>query len=184
MAKEVRLNSFKNSWYQPGKGLLIRLVWYFINILFFINPLILSGAIKVTLLRIFGAKVGRGVVIKPNVNIKYPWRLTIGNYCWIGERVWIDNLADVVIGEHVCLSQGAMLLTGNHNYKSTAFDLMLGEIILEKGSWVGAQSMVAPGTIVRSHAVLSAGSIGKGELQPYTIYAGNPAVAVRERKIN
>ena len=81
------------------------------------------------------------MVIKPSVNIKYPWRLTIGSFVWIGEGVWIDNLENVVIGDNVCISQGAMLLCGNHNYKKTTFDLIVGSITLEDGVWVGAQSV-------------------------------------------
>ena len=108
------LSHYDNSWYNQGKGGFIRIVWYFINVLFFINPLNPFSCIKVRLLRLFGAKIGKGVVIKPKVNIKYPWRLEVGNYTWIGENAWIDNLANVKIGNNVCISQGAMLLCGNH----------------------------------------------------------------------
>ena len=79
------------------------------------NPLNPFSGLKVFLLQLFGAKVGKGVVIKPNVNIKYPWLLEIGDYTWIGERAWIDNLAQVKIGKNCCISQGAMLLCGNNN---------------------------------------------------------------------
>lgn len=117
-------------------------MWYFTNIFFFLNPIVPLVDLKVKLLRLFGAKVGKGVVIKPSVNIKYPWNLKIGNYVWIGENVWIDNLVEVSISDNVCISQGAMLLCGNHNYKKTSFDLMVGKIMIEEGAWVGAQSVV------------------------------------------
>ncbi len=94
------LSKYNNSWYQPGGNMLSRICWYFINILFFMNPLNPLSGLKVFLLRLFGAKVGKGVVIKPGVNIKYPWLLSIGDYTWIGERVWIDNLAKVTIGRN------------------------------------------------------------------------------------
>jgi putative colanic acid biosynthesis acetyltransferase WcaF len=118
-------------------GKLKQVCWYCVNVLFFKNSFIISSRLKVFLLRWFGAAVGAGVVIKPCVNIKYPWKLTIGNYSWIGEQVWIDNLAEVVIGDHVCLSQGAFLLTGNHHYKKTSFDLILAPITIEEGVWIG-----------------------------------------------
>ena len=137
MATSTDFSRYDNSWYHPGGGSLKRITWYFVNILFFINPLNPLSGLKVALLRLFGAKVGKGVVVKPCVNIKYPWRLEVGNYAWIGENVWIDNLARVRIGNNVCVSQGAMLLCGNHNYKKTTFDLMIGKITLEDGSWVG-----------------------------------------------
>ena len=179
----VQLNTYDNSWYTPGAGKLKLFMWYFVNAIFFINPLNPISSLKVSLLRLFGARVGERVLIKPGVNIKYPWHLEVGNECWIGEGVWIDNLTTITIGNNVCLSQGAMLLTGNHNYKSSSFDLLIGEIVLEDGVWVGAQATVCPGVKVRSHAVLAVGSIATKELEPYTIYQGNPAVAVRKREI-
>lgn len=183
MKNKTNLATFNNSWYKPGASLPKRGLWYIVNILFFLNPLFPFSTLKVLLLRLFGSKIGIGVNIKPSVNIKYPWMLEIGNYAWIGENVWIDNLTKVKIGNNVCLSQGTMLLTGNHNYKKSSFDLMVGEIILEDGVWIGAQSVVCPGFICKSHAVLTTGSIAVSNLEAYTIYQGNPAVKIRERII-
>ena len=121
--------------------------------------------------------------MKPRINIKYPWRLRVGDYSWIGEGAWIDNLGMVQIGANCCLSQGAMLLCGNHHYGKPTFDLMVGDISLENGVWIGAKSVVCPGVICQSHAVLAVGSVATTELQAYGIYAGNPAQKVRERKI-
>jgi putative colanic acid biosynthesis acetyltransferase WcaF len=145
------------------------------------NKCIPVSSLKVVLLRLFGAKVGAGVVIKPGVNIKYPWRLSVGNYCWIGEDVWIDNLDQVTIGNNVCISQGALLLCGNHDYKKSTFDLMTGSINIEDGAWVGAKSVVCPGVVLRTHAILTVGSVASSSLDAYGIYRGNPAVKVRER---
>jgi putative colanic acid biosynthesis acetyltransferase WcaF len=176
------LSSYNNSWYNPGNAL-VRLVWYFVNVLFFINPLCASSFVKVVLLKVFGAKVGKKVIIKPGVNIKYPWLLTIGDHSWIGENVWIDNLDKVTIGKHCCLSQGALLLCGNHNYKKSTFDLMIGSITLEDGVWLGAQSIVTGNTVCKSHAVLSVQSTASGNLDPYSIYKGNPAIKIKDRII-
>lgn len=181
---KVDLSAFDNSWYQPGGSFSRRAIWYIFNILFFLNPLFPFSGAKCAILRWFGAKVGKGVIIKPSVNIKYPWRLTIGDHCWIGEKVWIDNLSDVSLGDNVCLSQGAMLLTGNHNYKRPAFDLMIGDIHLEEGSWIGAQTTVCPGVRVGSHAILSVGSVATSDLEAYTIYQGIPCQAIRKRTID
>ncbi len=132
----------------------------------------------------FGAKVGKGVVIKPGVNIKYPWNLTIGDHVWIGENVWLDSLGKINIGANACLSQGATLITGNHDYSKQKFDLIIKDILLEEGVWIGAMSVVCPGVTCRSHSVLTAGSVAVGELDAYAVYQGNPAVKVKERVIS
>ena len=181
---KTNLSHYNNSWYNPRGGTLKRILWYFTNVLLFINPLNPSSEVKVCLLRLFGAQIGKGVIIKPSVNIKYPWNLSIGDYTWIGENVWIDNLAQVTIGSNVCISQGAMLLCGNHNYKKTTFDLMVGKITLEDGCWIGAQSTVCPGVTVHSHAVLGVASVANRDLESYTIYQGNPAQKIRTRTIS
>lgn len=178
----TNLSTYDNSWYQPGGSVLRRLIWYFVNILFFMNPMNPLSGLKVKLLRAFGAKVGQGVRINPSVNIKYPWHLEIGDFSWIGEKVWIDNLTKVTIGANCCLSQGSMLLTGNHNYKKETFDLMIGEITLEDGAWVGAQSVVCPGVTLKSHAILAVGSVATRDLEGFSVFQGNPALFVRQRK--
>lgn len=177
------LSSFNNNWYYPGRNAIIRLLWYFTNALFFHSPLNPSCSIKVFLLRLFGAKIGKDVNIKPSVNIKYPWRLTIGDCSWIGENTWIDNLGDIVIGSNCCISQGAMLLSGNHNYKKSSFDLIVGNIVLEDGVWIGAQSTVCPGVTCKTHSVLSVHSVATADLESYTVYQGNPAKEIRKRII-
>ncbi|MEZ0542766.1 WcaF family extracellular polysaccharide biosynthesis acetyltransferase [Fibrella arboris] len=182
-AGQTDLSRYNNDWYKPGSRWKI-LLWHFTNACLFNSYAPLPSGLKVKLLRAFGATVGVGVMIKPAVNIKYPWLLSIGNHVWIGEGVWIDNLTHVTIGNHVCLSQGAMLLTGNHNYKAVAFDLQVAAITLENGAWIGAKATVCPGIRVGSHAILSVGSVANRSLDAYTIYQGNPAVAIRKRTIN
>ncbi len=134
------------------------------------------------LLRMTGASVGAGVVIKPRVTIKYPWKLAVGDHSWIGEQVWIDNLDQVTIGAHVCISQGALLLCGNHDYKKPTFDLITGPIVLEDGVWIGAKASVALGVTCGSHSVLAMGSVATKNLEEWIVYQGNPALAVRERR--
>ncbi|MDA3946974.1 MAG: WcaF family extracellular polysaccharide biosynthesis acetyltransferase [Helicobacteraceae bacterium] len=179
---KVKLHQYNNDNYKPG-GTLKKMLWYFTNMLFFKTLLPFPSSMKTALLRAFGAKVSQGVVIKPDVNVKYPWFLEIGEHCWIGEGVWIDNLAEVTIGSNVVLSQGTYLLTGSHDYKRETFDLVLGEIVLEEGVWIGAKATVCPGVTCRSHSVLAVGSVATKELEAYTIYQGNPAEAKRKRNI-
>lgn len=180
--KSVNLKTYNNSWYKPG-GALKRLLWYVTSAVFFQSYLLPISSLKISILRMFGAKIAKGVVIKPSVQIKYPWFLEVGANTWIGEKVWIDNLEITKIGSNVCLSQGAMLLTGNHNYKKTTFDLIVQGIVIQEGVWVGAQAVVCPGVVCRSHSILSVGSVATEHLEAYTIYMGNPAKPLRKREM-
>ena len=180
---KTNLSGFNNDWYEPGSKSK-RIFWYLINELVIKNTLIPSSGLRKYLLRIFGAKIGNGVIIKPGVNVKYPWKLTIGNHCWIGENVWIDNLDNVTIENNVCVSQGALLLCGNHNYKLPSFNLIVKPIILKEGCWVGAKSIVAPGVCVGAQAVLSLASVASDDLEPNFIYRGNPAKKIKVRYVS
>lgn len=182
MQSKTDLSKFNNDWYKPGAPFLVRGIWYCVNWALFISYCPFNF-LKVFFLRMFGAKIGSGVVLKPHVNIKYPWRLTIGDNSWIGEGVWIDNLDDVVIGANCCVSQGALLLCGNHDYKKQTFDLITGKIVLEDGVWIGAKAVVCGGVTCKSHSVLSAGSIASDNLEAYSVYRGNPALKIKDREI-
>jgi putative colanic acid biosynthesis acetyltransferase WcaF len=181
---QTRLDLYENSEYNPGAGVAKRLSWFVVNALFLQNPINFSSALKIALLKLFDAKIGQNVTIKPSVNIKYPWLLEIGNHVWIGEEVWIDNLVKVKIGDHVCMSQGAMLLTGSHNYKLSTFDLITNEINLENGVWIGAKAVVCPGVTCHENSVLAVGSVATKNLEANGIYQGNPAILKRKRDIN
>jgi putative colanic acid biosynthesis acetyltransferase WcaF len=181
---KVDLGRFNNDWYQSGASLLKRSIWFIVNVVFFINPLNPFVLLKTILLKMFGAKLGKGVIIKPSVNIKYPWNLVIGNNVWIGEAVWIDNLGPVLIGDNTSVSQGALLLTGSHNYKNIGFDLIVKGITLEDGVWIGAKSIVCPGVICKSHSILTVGSVATTDLEAYFIYQGTPAQKKRKRIMN
>lgn len=178
----VDLSKYSAGSYRPG-SITKRVIWYVVSVVFFETPIPFPSPIKVAILRLFGAKVDKGVVIKPSVKIKYPWFLVVGRYVWLGERVWIDNLAKVSIGDNCCVSQEAYLLTGNHDYSDVAFALRIAPIVIEPGAWIGAKSLVCPGLTVGSGAVLCAGSVAGSDLLPMKVYQGNPAKLVRERKV-
>lgn len=179
---QTDLSKFDVGDYKAGPRIKV-LVWYFVNYYVFNSAFPWPYKLKQVLLKLFGAEVGTGLVIKTKVRIKNPWRLKIGNHCWIGESVWIDNLEDVTIGNNVSISQGAMLLTGNHDYTVSSFPYRLGKIVLEDGVWVGAQSVVCPGVTCKSHSILTVNSVASKDLEAWSIYAGNPSVLVRSRKM-
>ena len=180
--KKVNNAAYKTT-IQIGAGRLKQITWYFINILLFKNSFNISSGLKVLSLKLFGATVGTGVVIKPSVNIKYPWKLQIGNHSWIGEEVWIDNLSEVIIGDSVTLSQASMILTGSHDHTKETFDFISLPVILKEGAWIGAKAVIHGGVTVGSHAILGINAVAETNLQPYTIYKGNPAVPVMKRNL-
>ena len=180
--KKTALDTFDNKGYKPG-SIAKRSLWYVINIVFLNTPIPFPSFLKRTILRIFGAEIGKGVVIKPCINIKYPWMLSVGNHSWIGEGVWIDCLGNVNIGANCCISQGAFLLCGNHNFSVSSFDLIVGDITLEDGVWLGAKSIVTTGVTCHTHSVLSVGSVASKDLEAYSIYRGNPAEKTKSRTV-
>ena len=147
------------------------------------SPLNKGGSEGVWKYRWLRAKIGKGLVIKNNVIIKSPWNLVVGDDCWLGECCWIDNLDKVVIGSNVCISQGALLLTGNHDYTISSMPYRNAPIKIEDGAWIGAKTTVCPGVTVHRNAILTVGSVATKDMEQNGIYQGNPAVKIRERKI-
>lgn len=179
----ANLSTFSTQDFNKGASSIKQALWYFVNALLVRaswNPFM---GIKRFALRAFGAKLGKGLIIKNNVNIKFPWKLTIGDDVWLGENCWIDNLDTVTIGNNVCISQAALLLTGNHDYTQSAFYYRNAPIILEDGVWIGAKAVVCPGVTAFSHSILTTGSIATKDMEPWGIYQGNPAKKIRTRQI-
>lgn len=169
--------------YRPGRPFAVRALWLVVEALVLRNPLLASYGLKRWTLRLFGARIGRNVLVKPSVAVKYPWRLSVGDNSWIGERAWLDTIADVRIGSNVCVSQGAYLCTGNHDWTDPRMGLDAREIVLEDGCWVGAFARVGPGVTVGREAVVALGAVLVDDALPRGVYAGNPAVKVRERRL-
>ena len=183
MMTRVDLSQFTTGDYQTGRNFFIRTLWFCVNALFFQNPLNASSKIKVVLLRLFGAEIGSGVVLKPSINVKYPWLLTVGDHAWVGEQAWLDNLVPITIGAHACVSQGVYLCTGNHDWSDAAFSYKLQPIVIEDGAWIGARATILPGVTVSSHSVITGGSVVSKNTEPYLVYSGNPAIPVKQRVI-
>jgi len=181
--EEIDLRNYDNSWYYRGRSATWCALWFFIG-----SPLVRaqwmpSSSIRVGILKMFGARIGKRVVIRPGAQIKYPWHLAVGDDCWLGERVWIDNLTTVRLGNSVCVSQGAYLCTGNHDWGDRSFGLMIAPILLNDASWAGAMSVLLPGTVLGTGSIAAAGSIICGIIPDYEIYAGNPGTFAKKRVI-
>ncbi len=165
-----------------GRPALVELAWIFLQALF-VSSALPGSWHRRFLLTLFGAEIGRKVVLKPGVRVKFPWRLTVGENSWIGEHAWIDNLAPVTIGNDCCVSQGAYLCTGSHDWTAPGFELITRPITLEPGAWVAAKAVVGPGVTIGRGAVLGLGSVATRDLDAWTVYAGVPATTIRQRAI-
>ena len=180
MKQVVNLSTFSVGNYNPGSKWKIY-IWSILNYFVLNSSIPWPQKLKIFLLKIFGAKIGANLILKIRVRIKYPWKLVIGDNCWLGEDVWIDNLENVNIGNNVCISQGAMLLTGNHDYTKSDFCYRLNKIIIEDGVWIGAKSVVCPGVVCFSHSILTVNSVATKNLEAWNIYSGNPSHFLRKR---
>jgi len=177
---EVDLSAFRTGRLERGRPLWVEAAWLCCQAL--LCGTWLPGTWwRVGLLRLFGACIGRGVVIKPLTRVKFPWRLKIGSCSWIGESVWLDDLGEISIGSNCCISQGAYFCTGSHDWSDPTFGLIVRPIVLCDGSWVGAHAVVCPGVTIGKQAVAAAGSVVTKDIPAFEIHAGNPAKLTRIR---
>ena len=171
----VNLASFRNETSIAGRSRLIQGIWHLTSCLLFRRSWLLGSSWKVKLLRAFGAQIGHGVHIKTGVKIKYPWKLTVGSNTWIGEDCWIDNMAEVRIGDNVCLSQACYLCTGNHDWSDPRFRMYAQPITLEDGCWVASRCTLGPGVSVGENAIAGIGSVVNHSIPKDEVHSGNPA---------
>jgi putative colanic acid biosynthesis acetyltransferase WcaF len=157
MSQKINLSKFKKKKLSKESNLKF-FFWYLIDN-FIVNSFIPGSTFRVLILRFFGAKIGKNVIIKPYVKIKFPWKLKIGDNSWIGEKVWIDNLDNVSIGDNSCISQGVYMCTGNHNFRIETFDLSTREIQIGNNCWIAAKTIIKPGTIIQDKTFVKIGSI-------------------------
>ena len=161
------LAAYDNSDFDPGRGIIVRTLWYYVSLTVFEHGWAPISGFKVWLLRMFGASIGRGFVLKPNVRIKFPWKLTVADDCWIGQDVWIDNLDQVTLESDVCISQGAYLCTGSHNHRSPTFELKTAPIHVKHGAWIAAKAILLQGAVIELGEVVPAGAV-VGNRKPKT----------------
>jgi len=153
----MQLKKFKNK-STHNTFFLKYFLWYVISALFF-NSAIPGNKIRVFLLILFGSKIGKNILIKPNVRIKYPWKLIIGEDVWIGENVWIDNISKVTIGSNTCISQGVYICSGSHDFFDEEFGLLMQEVEIGSNSWIAAKSLIGPGVKIEDGSFIKFGSI-------------------------
>jgi len=163
-ARDLDLSKFPTPEIPGNRGLATKVLWYVVAGLFFQHSFaLLPSWAKATLLRSFGASIGRGVVIKPGVTIKCPWFLKVGDHTWIGQGVWIDNPGSITVGADVCISQGAYLVTGNHDFKDSAFRFFSSPIDIGDRCWICAKAIIPPGSRIPPGTVVQIGKVWRGK---------------------
>lgn len=169
------LRKFDSAGFDRGAPRWKEALWLVVRSVFFAGWLPLPSVLRVFWLRVFGARVGKGVVIRSRVNITFPWRLTCDDNVWIGEEVVILSLAEVRIGHSVCISQRAFLCTGSHDFSKTSFDLLTQPIEIGAGSWIGACAFVAPGVEMGKGSRCLPGAVVTKSVARGTTVGGIPA---------
>lgn len=159
----------------------VQLWWLVQATLFRWSPQVLYGWRRL-LLRLFGAKIGRGVIVRPTAEITYPWKLTIGDFCWIGDYATLYTLGEIHIGEHAVVSQHCYLAAATHDYTRPTFDMVAKTITIEPEAWLATRVFVAPGVTVGRGAVVGACSVVLKDLPAMMISAGHPAKPLRPRE--
>ncbi len=179
--RPMQLDQYSTGEFKRGASKLKEGLWLLLGSPLVRSNIVPCSRIKVWVLRAFGATIGKSVRIKPGVKIKFPWKLEIGNYSWIGEDVWIDNLAFVRIGSNCCISQGAYLCTGSHDWSKSNFELQVSTIEIHNNVWIAAFAKIAPGVIAHQGSVLSFAAVATRSLDAWCIYSGNPASKIKSR---
>ncbi|MDG1398375.1 MAG: putative colanic acid biosynthesis acetyltransferase [Polaribacter sp.] len=176
-----QLNKFKLPENFRGRNAITVQLWWLVqSTLFRASPQILYG-FRRFLLRLFGAKIGRKVIVRPSVKITYPWKLSIGDFSWIGDDVDLYTLGDIEIGNNVVISQRSYLCTGSHDYSKYDFPIYTKKIIIRDECWIATDVFIAPGVTVESGSVVGARSSVYKNLPSNKICIGNPAEIIRDR---
>jgi len=158
----------------------IEALWILVETLIIDNRLNPSSALRVFLLRRFGARIGHGCVCPHAFRVKFPWNLTIGDDCWIGDGVWLYNQGPMRIGSNVCISQRSFLTTGSHDWE-TDMSLRIDPIVIEDGVWITSMCVVQKGVTIGGGTIVTPLSVVHRSLPPASICGGNPAVTIRPR---
>jgi len=183
MHKFQDLKEFKLPTGFRGRNAFVVQLWWLVQSLFFrTSPQICYGWRRF-LLRLFGAKIGKKVIIRPSVQITYPWKVSIGDFSWIGDDVVLYSLGEIEIGENVVVSQKSYLCTGSHDYLKNDFPIFAKKITIKDECWLATDVFVSPGITIEKGTVIGARSSVYKSLPAYKVCIGNPVKILRERKI-
>ncbi len=160
--------------FNRGRPNWVVMLWWFVQALGFPLTLHHTNGLRVALLRLFGAKIGRGVVIRPTARFTYPWKIEIGDYSWIGDDVVLYSLDRIWIGSHCVISQKSYLCTGSHNIHDVTFQLQVAPIHVGNGAWVATDCFIAPGIHIGANSVIGARSSVFADMPDGYVCFGSP----------
>lgn len=161
-----------------------RLFWELTWIMFFRpTPRWLLNSWRCFLLRLFGAKIGRGVRIRSSAKFWQPWKFSIGDFSWIDESVSVYSVDRIIIGANAVVSEGAFICTASHDVASETFNLATKPITIGDGAWVASRAIVLPGVTIGEGAVVAAGAVVTKDVEPWTVVGGNPAKFIKKRML-
>ena len=181
MAAFQKLDKFKiPSGFRARPAGFVQLWWLVQGTIFSWSPQFFYGWRRF-LLRLFGAKIGKQVLIRPTARITYPWKVEIGDYAWIGDNVTLYSLGEISIGSHSVISQRCYLSTGSHDYTQPTFDIFAKPIRVGGQVWLAYDVFIAPGVEVGEGTVIGARSSVLDDLPGGMICYGNPAKPVKPR---
>jgi putative colanic acid biosynthesis acetyltransferase WcaF len=179
----VDLSTFSSASLLRGRSRVVEAAWWIAKLLIVQSPIPWPSRVRKSTLKIFGAQIGRKFYIRPGVNIHFPWKLSIGDNVWIGERTTILNLEPVYIGSNVALAHEVYLTTGGHDIRSATFAYANAPIYIESGCWLATRCFVGPGVRIAENAVVAAGAVVVRDVEPWAIVAGVPARRIGTREI-
>lgn len=163
-----------------GRPKAVVFAWAAVELIFVTNPWQVSSRLRVGVLRMFGAQIGRQVIYRPRTKVKFPWKLKVGDRSWIGEGVWIHNQDEVEIGSDSVISQDAFITTGSHAHRRD-MALLTKPVRIEDGAWVTSRVVVLGGSKIGRLALVAPSSVVSGSVPENTIVRGNPAAFVGYR---
>ena len=176
-----KLNTSKIPENFRGRNAFVVQTWWIIQSIFFKNSPQFMYAFRRFLLRLFGAKIGKDVIIRPSVKTTYPWKVSIGDYSWIGDDVNLYSLGEIEIGKNVVISQKSYLCTGSHDYLKSDFPIFAKKITIRDECWLATDVFVAPGITIEHGTVVGSRSSVYKNLPSNKVCIGNPAKIIRER---
>lgn len=156
-------------------------LWAACELIFVTNPWQVSSQLRIRVLRLFGARIGTGVVFRPRTRVKFPWKLRIGPRTWIGEGVWIHNQDLVSIGHDAVVSQDTFITTGSHRHR-TDMALITRPVRIDPGTWITSRCVILGGSTIGQSALVTPMTVVDGKYIPSgEIWGGNPCQKIGVR---